>query len=165
MTDARDETPEGAPIEMFEAYFDARGCASERVGDGEVVASASGSWSQYELRAVWRSDDQVLQFLAFPDIKVVTNKKAQIYEALGLINEQLWMGHFEYWQGPGVIAFRHAILVDPSGAIGFETAEGVSEAALEECERFFPVFQFVLWGDKSPTEAIQAALIDTVGEA
>ena len=40
-----------------------------------------------------------------------------------------------------------------------------SEAALEECERFYPVFQFVLWGGKSPGEAIAAALIDTHGEA
>ena len=24
------------------------------------------------------------------------------------------------------------------------------EAAIEECERFYPVFQFVLWGGKSP---------------
>ena len=36
---------------------------------------------------------------------------------------------------------------------------------LEECERFYPVFQFVLWGGKSPSEAISAALIDTAGEA
>ena len=44
-------------------------------------------------------------------------------------------------------------------------AETISEAALEECERFYPVFQFVLWGGKSPREAISAALIDTHGEA
>ena len=165
MADHDEDLPEGAPIDMFGAYFDARGWASERIGDGEVIASASGSWSQYELRAVWRPDDQVLQFLAFPDIKVVTDKKAAIYEALGMINEQLWLGHFEYWQGPGVIAFRHAVLVGADETVSLETAEGISEAALEECERFFPVFQFVLWGGKSPAEAIEAALIDTAGEA
>ena len=37
-------------------------------------------------------------------------------------------------------------------------AEAIAEAALEECERFYPVFQFVLWGGKSPGEAIAAAL-------
>src|SRR5688572_31021705 len=41
----------------------------------------------------------------------------------------------------------------------------ITEAAMEECERFYPVFQFVLWGGKSPGEAIAAALIDTHGEA
>ena len=47
----------------------------------------------------------------------------------------------------------------------FRDAEAIAEAAMEECERFYPVFQFVLWGGKSPTEAIAAALIDTAGEA
>ncbi|MGH6959444.1 MAG: YbjN domain-containing protein, partial [Dongiaceae bacterium] len=34
-----------------------------------------------------------------------------------------------------------------------------------ECERFFPAFQFVLWGGKSPEEALAAAMLETVGEA
>ena len=150
---------------MLEAYFEARGWACERAGEGEIIASATGSWAQYELRGVWRNEDQVLQFLAFPDIKVATEKRAAIYESLGLINEQLWLGHFELWSGSGLIVFRHAALVGEGETMSFEHAEAISEAALEECERFYPVFQFVLWGGKSPTEAISAALIDTAGEA
>jgi hypothetical protein len=150
---------------MLEAYFEARGWACERAGDGEIIASATGSWAQYELRGVWRQDDQVLQFLAFPDIKVAVEKRAAIYESLGLINEQLWLGHFELWSGSGLIVFRHAALVGEGETMSLEQAEAISEAAIEECERFYPVFQFVLWGGKSPTEAISAALIDTAGEA
>ena len=150
---------------MLEQYFEARGWACERAGDGEIIASATGSWAQYELRGVWRSEDQVLQFLAFPDIKVGNEKRAAIYETLGLINEQLWLGHFELWSGSGLIVFRHAALVGEGDTMTFEQAEAISEAAIEECERFYPVFQFVLWGGKAPGEAISAALIDTAGEA
>ena len=39
------------------------------------------------------------------------------------------------------------------------------EAAVSECDRFYPAFQFVLWGDKSPSEALDAALVDAAGEA
>ncbi|RIX27423.1 type III secretion system chaperone family protein [Sphingomonas edaphi] len=167
MSDAseNDERDDGAPIEILEQYFEARGWACERTGDGEIIASATGSWAQYELRGVWRSEDQVLQFLAFPDIKVGVEKRAAIYETLGLINEQLWLGHFELWSGSGLIVFRHAALVGEGDTMSFEHAEAISEAAIEECERFYPVFQFVLWGGKSPSEAISAALIDTAGEA
>jgi hypothetical protein len=131
------------------------------------VAFASGSWAQYELRGVWRTEDQVLQFLAFPDIKVNVEKRQAIYEALGLINEQLWLGHFEMWSGSGILVFRHATILDTrdSDGLSLEQAEAIVEAAMEECERFYPVFQFVLWGGKSPGEAIAAALIDTHGEA
>jgi len=131
------------------------------------VAFASGSWAHYELRGVWRTEDQVLQFLAFPDIKVNVEKRQAIYEALGLINEQLWLGHFEMWSGSGILVFRHATILDTrdSDGLSLEQAEAIVEAAMEECERFYPVFQFVLWGGKSPGEAIAAALIDTHGEA
>lgn len=158
-------TEEGPAVDMYEAYFEARGWAFERLNDGEVVGSAQGSWAQYEMRAVYRPEDGVIQFLAFPDIKVTEEKRSAVHEALGLINEQLWLGHFEFWSQAGIIVFRQASLVDQSGTITLAEAETTSEAALEECERFYPVFQFVLWGGKSPSEAIAAALIDTQGEA
>lgn len=157
----------GAPIEMLEAYFTAHGWTHERVGDDEIVATMDGSWTKYELRAVWREDDRVLQFLALPDIKVTNEKRAEIYEALGLINEQLWLGHFELWSSSGIVLFRHAALLDTQedGQLSLEQVELLVETAIDECERFYPVFQFVLWGGKSPTEAIAAALIETRGEA
>ena len=37
--------------------------------------------------------------------------------------------------------------------------------AMEECDRFYPAFQFMLWGNKSPSEAIAAAMVETQGEA
>ena len=46
-----------------------------------------------------------------------------------------------------------------------EQLEDLVDIALNECERFYPAFQFVLWGGKSPTEAIDAAVIETAGEA
>lgn len=154
------------PIDMLEQYFAAHGWTSERNGDEEILAHVQGSWTQYELRAVWREEDRVLQFLALPDIRVPSDKRATIYEALGLINEQLWIGHFEVWASSGLLLFRYATLLEGSdGGLGLDHAETLVEAAIDECERFYPVFQFVLWADKSPQEAIAAALIDTQGEA
>jgi len=165
--ETHEERDDGAPIEILEQYFEARGWACERTAEGEIVASATGSWAQYELRGVWRPEDQVLQFLAFPDIKVGPEKRTAIFEALSLINEQLWLGHFEMWSGSGLVVFRHSTILDAREGEGLslEQAEAIAEAAVEECERFYPVFQFVLWGGKSPGEAIAAALIDTHGEA
>ena len=156
-----------APIDMLEQYFAAHGWTYERTADEEIVANFQGSWTQYELRAVWRDDDRVLQFLALPDIRVPADKRALIYETLGLINEQLWIGHFEMWASSGMLLFRHAALLDASGeaALSIDQAETLVEAAIDECERFYPVFQFVLWADKTPQEAIAAALIETQGEA
>ena len=37
--------------------------------------------------------------------------------------------------------------------------------AVTECERFYPAFQHVIWAGKTPSEAIEAAVFETAGEA
>jgi hypothetical protein len=155
------------PIDTLESWFEAHNWSHERIGDEEIVAATQGSWGQYELRGVWRDDDSVLQFLAFPDITVTKPQYAAIYETIGLINEQLWLGHFELWSGNGSLVFRHAALLegDNDTTLSAEQADALIDAAAGELDRFYPVFQFVLWGGKSPAEAISAAMVETHGEA
>jgi len=164
--EADDEREDAAPIDMLESYFAAHGWTHERQDD-EVVAHVKGSWTEYELRALWREEDSVLQFLAFPDIRVTDERRSAVYEAMGLVNEQLWVGHFELWSSSGILLYRHAALIDADdgGTLSLAAAELLIESAIDECERFYPVFQFVMWGGKSPKEALAAALTETQGEA
>jgi len=161
-----------APIDMLEQYFQSHEWAYERDGDEEIVTTVKGSWSEYELRALWREDDRVLQFIAMTGISAAAGKaeadvRAGLFEALALINEQLWIGHFELWSTDGAILFRHAVLVDAADDASLTMAQvhTLVDAAIDECERYYPVFQFVLWGGKSPRDALAAALIETEGEA
>ena len=166
--DRQEIEPAAPPLDMLAHYFEANGWAFERAGDEEILARVEGSWTTYQLRALWREDERVLQFIAFPDIRVPDDKRVSLYETVGLINEQLWLGHFELWSGDGALLFRHGVLLDEaSGESGLTLAqtEMVVEAAIDECERYYPVFQFVLWGGKAPADALAAALIDTAGEA
>ncbi|MEQ1726522.1 MAG: YbjN domain-containing protein [Sphingopyxis sp.] len=165
MTDDFDSDEDGEPIEVLARYFDAHGWPNEPVGDDELVTNVQGSWTSYELRTVWRREDGVLQILLFPEIKMVEERRAAMFEALSLINEQLWMGHFEHWSASGMILYRHATLLDDGVHLTLDMAETLVQTAIDECERFYPVFQFILWGGKSPAEAIAAALIETRGEA
>jgi hypothetical protein len=162
-----DDSTSGAPIDVLESWFAAHGWTHERIGDEEIVAGTQGSWGQYELRGVWRDDDAVLQFLALPGVQVTDAQQAAVYETIGLINEQLWIGHFELWASNGTILFRHAVLLDDDDDCGLtlEQAETLIEVAVDELDRFYPVFQFVLWGGKSPRDAIASAMVETRGEA
>ena len=167
MLDEADYTSEAAaPIDMLESFYAAHGWTYER-SDDEIVATAKGSWTEYELRALWRDEDSVVQLLAFPDIKVPDDRRAAIYEAIGLVNEQLWIGHFELWSSSGILLYRHAAMIDgeDEATLSLAGAELLVDSAIDECERFYPVFQFVLWGGKTPKEALAAALIETQGEA
>ena len=159
-----------APIDMLEHVFDANGWAFERSGDEEISTSIKAGWATYELRALWRDDERVLQIIARADLVAPDERRAAVYEVLGRINEQLWMGHFELWSADGTVLFRHATLLDndededePDLTIG--QAEVLVEAAVDEFERFYPVFQLVMFADHAPVDALAAALLETVGEA
>src|SRR3546814_13691577 len=91
---------------MLEHYFGAHGWAFERTGDDEIVANVQGSWASYELRAVWRVEDRVLQFLALPDIRVPSDQRLAHYETIGLINEQHWLGPLVLVSSDGLVPDR-----------------------------------------------------------
>ncbi len=159
------ERGELPPLDMFEGLFSARQWSCERIADEELNAEYKGSWTTYQIRVIAREEDPVLQLLVLPDINIGKAHNANLFEALALINEQLWIGHFDLWSNNGVILFRHACVLASDGLLDVEQAQTMIDAAMDECERFYPVFQFVLWGGKSAKEAIASALIDTHGEA
>jgi hypothetical protein len=156
---------DSAPVEMLAALFEARDWPYEFAGEDEISAEVKGSWATYQFQAIWRTEDHVLQLLCLPEIRVPEPKRAAMFEALALINEQLWLGHFDMWSNGGVVLYRHGLMLGDEGLLGPGQAQSVVEMAVEECDRFYPVFQFILWGDKTPTEALAAALVDAAGEA
>ncbi|WP_427969481.1 YbjN domain-containing protein [Altererythrobacter sp.] len=156
---------DAAPIDMLAALFEARGWPCEIISDDEVSGEIQGSWAKYQLRGVWRPEDNVLQLLCLPDIRVAREKRADAYELLSLVNEQMWLGHFDIWSNGSVLLYRHGALLGDEGLLSIAQAQALVETAIDECDRFYPAFQFVLWGDKSPRVALESALVDAAGEA
>ena len=98
-------------------------------------------------------------------MKVPDNRLGAVHGLLAIVNERLWVGHFDVFSEEALPTFRHALLL---GGIGHPTDEQLAdllEITISECERFYPAFQYVIWGGKSAAEAVQAAIIDPVGEA
>lgn len=156
---------DAAPVDTLVSLFEARGWPCEYVGDDEISGEIQGSWANYQLRGIWRADDHVLQLLCLPEVRIPAGKRAAVVELLALVNEQLWLGHFDIWSNGGVLLYRHAIMLGDDGLLSISQAQSVVEAAVNECDRFYPAFQFVLWGDKSPVEALEGAMVDAAGEA
>ena len=156
---------DAAPVEMLAALFEARGWPCEITSDDEVTGEVQGSWAKYQLRGIWRAEDNVLQLLCLPDIRVADTKRSAAFELLTLINEQTWLGHFDIWSNGNVLLYRHGALLGDDGMLSLRQAQALVETALDECDRFYPAFQFVLWGDKAPRDALDAALVDAAGEA
>lgn len=159
------ESDDAAPLDMLAALFEARGWPVESLNDEELSGEIQGSWAKYQLRGIWRAVDNVLQLICLPDIRVARDKRAAAFELLALVNEQMWLGHFDLWSNGNVIVYRHAALLGDDGTLSLNQAQALVESAVEDCDRFYPAFQFVLWGDKSPADALDAAMVDAAGEA
>ena len=92
-------------------------------------------------------------------------QRTALYELLAKANERLWVGHFGMDEETGMPVYRQTVLLRGTPSASAESVEDMVDIAITECERFFPAFQFVLWGGKSADEALDAAMLECAGEA
>jgi hypothetical protein len=153
------------PLDVVEQIITANEWSFERRSDGEMAAEAPGKWCDYGLYFSWSQEISAMHFSCAFDLKVPAGKRERLFELLALANEKLWIGHFGLESDDGVPVFRHSVLLRGAPGASAESLEDMVDIAITECERFFPAFQFVLWGGKSPAEALAAAMLDCAGEA
>jgi hypothetical protein len=154
------------PLDVLEQIIAANEWAFERRSDGELAAEATGKWCDYGLFFSWSPEISAMHFTCAFDLKVPAgSKRERLFELLALANEKLWIGHFGLEAEEGMPVFRHSVLLRGAPGASAESLEDMVDIAITECERFFPAFQFVLWGGRSPNEALAAAMLDCVGEA
>jgi len=155
------------PLDLAEDMAASNDWIYERENQHELILAVEGQYCDLQVRLFWRADFATLQTAVLMDTRVNDRKLPEIYETVSLVNERMWLGHFEYWLNEQALIFRHASLAnDPmTGVIGADHIATLVETAINECDRFYPVFQFVLWGGKSPADAIEATMLECVGEA
>jgi len=155
----------GNPIDLLEEMVVANEWPFDRASDDEMVVETTGSWCDYRLYFVWRKESRALHFTCSFDQRVPPEKTTAVAELLALVNERMWLGHFDVCSDERVPLFRYTLLTRGWRGLSAEQFEDIVDIALCECERFYPAFQFVLWGGKRADEAIAASMLDTVGEA
>ncbi|MBB3175125.1 hypothetical protein FHR90_002974 [Endobacter medicaginis] len=153
------------PLDLLEQIAGSNEWAFDRRNDSEMAAEAPGKWCDYGLYFNWSSEISAMQFTCAFDMKVPAKQRRALYELLTLANERLWIGHFGLDTEDGVPLFRHSVLLRGAPGASPESLEDMVDIAITECERFYPAFQFVLWGGKTPQEALDAAMLDCAGEA
>ena len=152
------------PVDMVEHIATIHDWSFERSAPDELSLSVSGSWCDYHISLTWRGDLEALHLACAFDFKVTKARLAEIYRLMALINEQLWLGHFDLWKEDGMLLYRNGLLL-----AGAEThaaqCEGLLRASLESCERYYQSFQFVLWAGRTAEEALAATMVETQGQA
>ena len=153
------------PLDILEQIVTANDWVFDRRTDEEMAAEAPGQWCDYGLYFNWSHEISAMHFTCTFDLKVPEKRRAALYELLALANERLWIGHFGMDSDDGMPVFRHSMLLRGAPGASSESLEDMVDIAITECERFFPAFQFVLWGGKTPADALAAAMLECAGEA
>ena len=159
------EVPIAHPLDVVERVVTANDWLFDRRSDQEMAAQVPGHWCDYSLYFAWNEEVGALHFTCAFDMRVPAGKRAAISELLSLVNERIWLGHFGVSEEEGLPMYRHALPLRGTAGPTAGQLEDLLDNAVYECERFYPAFQFVIWGGKSAEEAIAAAMIETVGEA
>ena len=153
------------PVDVVERLASLHDWSFDRAGDDEIAISVRGRWTDYHISFTWMDDIEALHFACAFDLKVPEPRRAAVLELIALINEQLWVGHFDMWVKDGVVMFRHALLLAGGVEVAGRQCEALLDTALDTSERYFQAFQFVVWAGKGAREALDAAMFDTCGEA
>lgn len=153
------------PLDLVEEIASANEWPFDRTSDEELIAQIAGRWGEYRLYFAWSEDMSALQFSCALDVRVPKHRRNVVTEFLALANERLWLGHFDLSSEDDLPMFRHTVPLRGVRSASVEQVEDLVDAALSECDRFYPAFHYVIWGGKDPAEAVTAACLDPVGEA
>jgi hypothetical protein len=153
------------PIDVLEELVGANDWSFSRHSDSELMFEVAGHWSGYQMYFLWQHDMSALFFSCQLELRVPETKRPQVFELLATVNENLWIGHFDLVAEGAAPVYRHTVPLRGAAGASAEQLEDLIDAAVVECERFYPALQLVVWGGRSIADALTVARMDTIGQA
>ena len=153
------------PVDIVEQIAALHQWRFERSAEDEISISIAGGWTDYEAGFTWLEDLEALHFGCAFDLRVPEGRRAEVLKLISLINEQLWVGHFDLWQSENVVMFRHSMLLSGTRDASPNACESLMKLALKACDRYYQAFQFTVWAGKTARESLDSAMFETVGRA
>jgi hypothetical protein len=153
------------PLDVVERVLAAENLSFDRTDDGDLAFALTGDWRDFELWFAWRPEADCLQICLSVDMKAAAGPRADAYALINLINQRVWLGHFEVWADDGEIVFRHALSLPDGERPSMAQTASMIDAAMEAADRFYPAFDFLINGGKTPEEAMAACMFETMGSA
>jgi len=153
------------PLDVVERVASSNGWSFERAGEDEITILVTGKWTDYQVSYTWMYDIEALHLACAFELKVPERNRSEVQLLISMINEQLWVGHFDLWIQDGLVMYRHALVLAGGVEASGRQCEALLGTALDACERYFPAFQFVVWAGKPAREALDGAMFETQGQA
>ncbi len=153
------------PLDEVEQYLAQEQLPFERIGAHEIQFPVTGTWCDYPMWFRWISDQNILQIGLGIEAKIPQNRQRDVADLILQINERLVIGHFDVWAADQSVVFRLGQFFEQGQVVREAMVRQCVGAATQAAEILTPALNFLLWSDKSPTQAVEAAMFETVGEA
>ncbi|MGQ4273313.1 YbjN domain-containing protein [Terrihabitans sp. B22-R8] len=153
------------PVDVVEHLAASNDWMFDRATEDEITINVGGGWTDYHVSITWMHDIEALHIACAFDLKVPEPRRAEVQRLLNMVNEQIWIGHFDLWSKEGLVLYRHALLLAGGAEPSDRQIEAMLHTATEACERYFQAFQFVVWAGRTAREAFDAVIFDTAGRA
>ncbi|MCQ0094025.1 YbjN domain-containing protein [Roseovarius sp. M141] len=153
------------PIDIVENLAEHNDWQFDRVGDDQIAMAVEGQWRTYSITLAWSAYDETLRMVCTFEMDPPGEKLPVLYEILNDINDQCWTGAFNYWPEQKLMVYRYGLLMSGGQGASPEQVNALITAAVLATERYYPAFQLVLWGDRTPRDAMQVAIAEAYGRA
>lgn len=153
------------PIDLVEhiaAHYD---WEFDRIGDDQIAMAVEGQWRTYSITLAWSHVDETLRMVATFEMEPPEEKVTELYELLNAMNDQCWAGAFTYWAEQKLMVYRYGLVLAGGQVASADQIDVMIGAAVTAAERYYPAIQMLVWGGKTPAEAMQVAIAEAYGRA
>lgn len=153
------------PIDVVEGLAESNAWDFDRIADDQIAMAIEGQWRTYSITVAWSNFDQTLRLVLTFEMEPPEDKLPAVYEALNSVNDNCWAGSFTFWREAQLMTYRYGLVADDEQPPTPDQIDRMIGTAFRASERFYPAFQLVIWGGKSPEEALQIAMTEAYGRA
>ncbi len=154
------------PLDSVEDLLTGNDWIFNRPNPDELSVHVTGKLGCYRMTFLWQEEYSAMQFFCEYDLRLPKDRQDMTGRALRVINERLWLGHFDVAEATGAPCFRHTSLFRGwTNSSGAEHVEDLVDIALAECERHHNIFAMLAGPRLISEEILGLMMADEAGEA
>jgi hypothetical protein len=153
------------PIDIVEHLAEHHDWEFDRIGDDQIAMAVQGQWRTYSITLAWSGYDETLRMVCTFEMDPPEGKQGELYELLNLVNDQCWAGAFTWWGEQKLMVYRYGLVLAGDQMASPEQIDTIINAAVLSAERYYPAIQLLVWGDRTPKQALEVAIAEAYGHA
>ena len=153
------------PLDILEDIAECENFTFTRSSPDELDLSISGKNCNYNINFNWNNKLEGIHVALFFDTKIPQYRLDEIYKLTIKINELMWLGHFDVWTNELKLLFRYNLLLSGGVLPTTSQCQSLFKHIMDTADKYYPSFQYVIWGGNKADEAITNAIFTTIGES